>query len=85
MLHMGLQVPLFFSGLNHGDDPAGDAPFDTSQRTSPWFSTEFWTGWFGLYGSPPDRAAKLERATWKVIAYGGSGLFALHDGGRNGF
>ena len=73
MLHMGLQVPLFFSGLNHGDDPAGDSPFDTSQRTSPWYSTEFWTGWFGLYGSPPDRAAKLERATWKVIAYGGCG------------
>jgi len=73
MLHMGLQVPLFFSGLNHSDDPAGDTPFDTSQRTSPWFSSEFWTGWYGLYGSPPDRAAKLERATWKVIAYGGSG------------
>ncbi len=73
MLHMGLQVPLFFSGLNHSDDPAGDAPFDTSQRTSPWYSSEFWTGWYGLYGSPPDRAARLERATWKVIAYGGCG------------
>ena len=73
MRFMGLQVPLFFSGLNHGDDPAGDDPFDTSQRTSPWYSTEFWTGWYGLYGSPPDRAARLERATWKVIAYGGSG------------
>ena len=73
MRYMGLQVPLFFSGLNHGDDPAGDDPFDTSQRTSPWYSTEFWTGWYGLYGSPPDRAARLERATWKVIAYGGSG------------
>jgi len=73
MLALGLQVPLFFSGLNHNDHPAGDAPFDTSQRTSPWYSTEFWTGWFGLYGSPPDRAASLERATWAVIAYGGSG------------
>lgn len=73
MLHMGLQVPLFFSGLNHSDDPAGDTPFDTAQRTSPWYSSEFWTGWYGLYGSPPDRAIKLERATWKVIAYGGSG------------
>ena len=73
MLAMNLQVPIFFSGLNHGDDPAGDSPFDTSKRTSPWYSTEFWTGWFGLYGSPPDRAQRLERATWKVIAYGGSG------------
>ena len=69
----GLQVPLFFSGLNHNDDPAGDAPFDISQRTSPWYSTEFWTGWVGRYGMDPDRAKKLERTTWKVIAYGGAG------------
>lgn len=69
----GLEVPLFFSGLNHNDDPAGDSPFDISQRTSPWYSTEFWTGWVGLYGKYPDRAKKLERATWKVIAYGGAG------------
>ncbi|MGI4787273.1 MAG: beta-galactosidase [Janthinobacterium lividum] len=73
MRAMGLQVPLFFSGLNHSDDPAGDSPFDTSQRTSPWYSTEFWTGWVGFYGVDPNRGKKLERATWKVIAYGGSG------------
>ncbi len=70
---MGLTVPLFFSGLNHNDDPAGDSPFDTSQRTSPWFSTEFWTGWIKIYGVEPARGKKLERATWKVIAYGGAG------------
>ena len=70
---MGLTVPLFFSGLNHNDDPAGDSPFDTSQRTSPWYSTEFWTGWVGRYGVDPDRGKKLERTTWKVIAYGGAG------------
>ena len=70
---MGLTVPLFFSGLNHNDDPAGDAPFDTSQRTSPWYSTEFWTGWVGRYGVDFDREKKLERATWKVIAFGGAG------------
>ncbi|MDQ2800889.1 MAG: beta-galactosidase, partial [Armatimonadota bacterium] len=69
----GLQVPLFFSGLNHNDDPAGDSPFDISQRTSPWYSTEFWTGWVARYGMDVDRAKKLERATWKVIAYGGAG------------
>ena len=73
MIHMGLQVPIFFSGLNHGDDPAGDSPFDTSQRTSPWYSTEFWTGWIATYNMTPERATKLDRATWKVIAYGGSG------------
>ena len=70
---MGLQVPLFFSGLNHNDDPAGDTPFDISSRTSPWYSTEFWTGWVGRYGMDPERAKKLERTTWKVIAYGGAG------------
>ena len=69
----GLEVPLFFSGLNHNDDPAGDEPFDTSVRTSPWYSTEFWTGWVGRYGMEAERAKKLERATWKVIAYGGGG------------
>ena len=73
MRAMGLSVPLFFSGLNHNDDPAGDSPFDTSQRTSPWYSTEFWTGWVGRYGVDFDREKKLERATWKVIAYGGAG------------
>jgi len=69
----GLEVPLFFSGLNHNDDPAGDSPFDISGRTSPWYSTEFWTGWVGRYGMDADRAKKLERATWKVIAFGGAG------------
>ncbi len=73
MRAMGLQIPLFFSGLNHNDRPAGDAPFDTSARTSPWYSTEFWTGWVGRYGYDADRAKLLERETWKVIAYGGAG------------
>ena len=69
----GITVPYFFSGLNHNDDPAGGDPFDTSQRTSPWYSTEFWTGWFARYGVDVDRERKLERATWKIIAYGGAG------------
>ena len=69
----GLEVPLFFSGLNHSDDPAGDDPMDISQRSSPWYSTEFWTGWVARYGMDEERAKKLERATWKVIAYGGGG------------
>ena len=73
VLRGGIVVPHFFSGLNHNDDPAGDDPFDTSQRTSPWYSTEFWTGWVGRYGVDVDRERKLERTTWKVIAYGGAG------------
>ena len=69
----GINVPYFFSGLNHNDDPAGADPFDTSQRTSPWYSTEFWTGWIFRYGPDAVKNRKLERATWKVIAYGGAG------------
>jgi len=73
MRTMGMQVPLFFSGLNHSERPAGDSPFDTSQRTSPWYSSEFWTGWLDRYGYNEERARELERETWKVIAYGGAG------------
>ncbi len=70
---LGLQVPCFFSGLNHGDNPASDAPFDITQRTSPWYSTEFWTGWIAFYGSDPDRTAARIHSTWNVIANGGAG------------
>lgn len=70
---LGLQVPYFFSGLNHSDNPAGDDPFDITKRTSPWYSSEFWTGWIQFYGSDPDRTEKRIRATWNVIANGGAG------------
>jgi len=73
MRTMGMQVPLFFSGLNHSERPAGDSPFDTSSRTSPWYSSEFWTGWLDRYGYDEGRTQELERETWKVIAYGGAG------------
>lgn len=73
MRTMGMSVPLFFSGLNHSERPAGDSPFDTSRRTSPWYTSEFWTGWLDRYGYDEARAWELERETWKVIAYGGAG------------
>lgn len=69
----GVVVPYFFSGLNHSDDPAGYGPLDTSGRTTPWYSTEFWTGWYGWYGVSPEKQRKLVRATWKILAYGGAG------------
>ena len=72
-LRAGVVVPYFFSGLNHSDDPAGDGPLDTLNRTTPWYSTEFWTGWYGWYGVSPEKRRKVVRATWKVIAYGGAG------------
>ena len=69
----GVVVPYFFSGLNHSDDPAGDGPLDTASRTTPWYSTEFWTGWYGWYGVSPEKQRKVVRATWKILAYGGAG------------
>jgi beta-galactosidase len=72
-LALGLQVPYFFSGLNHSDNPAGDTPFDISTRTSPWYSTEFWTGWIRFYGDDPERTRNRIRATWNVLANGGAG------------
>jgi beta-galactosidase len=69
----GVVVPYFFSGLNHSDDPAGDGPLDTATRTTPWYSTEFWTGWYGWYGVSPEKHRKVVRATWKILAYGGAG------------
>ena len=72
-LRAGVVVPYFFSGLNHSDDPIGDDPLDTSTRTTPWYSTEFWTGWYGWYGVSPEKRRKVVRATWKIIAYGGAG------------
>jgi beta-galactosidase len=72
-LKAGIVVPYFFSGLNHSDDPAGGDPFATAERKTPWYSTEFWTGWVGWYGVSPEKQRKLVRATWKVIAYGGAG------------
>ena len=81
----GMVVPLFFSGLNHSPEPAGPGPFDTSQRTSPWFSTEFWTGWVADYGVPQARGEQLERATWAVIAYGGAGYTHYEMAGGTAF
>ncbi len=69
----GVVVPYFFSGLNHSDDPAAYGPLDTAGRTTPWYSTEFWTGWYGWYGVSPEKQRKVVRATWKIIAYGGAG------------
>jgi beta-galactosidase len=69
----GMQVPWFMSGVNHGDDPAGNDPWDSETRTSPWYSSEFWTGWIAFYGVDPGRAHRVERTSWKAIAYGAGG------------
>ncbi|HLJ53694.1 MAG TPA: beta-galactosidase [Chthonomonadaceae bacterium] len=80
---LGLEVPYFFSGLHHGSDPAGGRPWDSAGRTNPWFSTEFWPGWYDLYGPlNQSRYTAFVRGTWKIIAYGGNGynFYMLHGG-----
>jgi beta-galactosidase len=79
-IELGIEVPYFFSGLNHGFGPW---PRSIASRTTPWFTTEFWPGWFDLYG---DLAAKrfheVERDNWRILAHGGAGhnFYMLHGG-----
>ena len=81
-----LQIPVFNSGLHHGDDPAGNRPF--GNRTTPWFSTEFWTGWIGLEGDMSAQKSEQKiRATWKIIGFGGAGYdyYVVHGGSDFGY
>ncbi|HOU94048.1 MAG TPA: beta-galactosidase, partial [Polyangiaceae bacterium] len=81
---LGLEVPLFYSGLHHSSDPAGNTPF--GDRSYPWFSTEFWSGWFGIGGGEMDASQlnTLARGAAKVIAFGGAGnTFYVFHGGTN--
>ncbi len=81
---LGLEVPYFFSGLHHGSDPAGDAPWSSAGRQSPWMTTEFWTVWYDRYNQTQADADTYDRRMWKVLAYGGNGLnFYMFHGGTN--
>ncbi len=84
---LGLQVPYFFSGLHHGGDPAGDTPWSSADRKSPWMTTEFWSVNFDRYNQTAADADTFERRTWKVLAYGGNGLniYMLHGGTNFGY
>lgn len=87
-LSLGLQVPYFFSGLHHGNDPAGNKPsLDDSKRPNPWLSTEFWSVWYNYYGSGQKDAETYGRRTWKIIAHGGNGYnyYMAHGGTNFGF
>ncbi len=84
----GIQVPMFFSGLHHGSDPAGDNPWDSAGRTSPWYTTEFWPGWYNEYGPlSANDLRRFDRGTWKILAYGGAGYnyYMLHGGTNFGY
>ncbi len=82
----GLEIPLFFSGLHHGGEPSGETPYPVG--SSPWFTTEFWTGWIGKYGDmSPEMLAEKVRGTWKIIAFGGGGYdyYVVHGGSNFGY
>ncbi len=81
-LKHGIEVPWFFSGLNHGPNPS-PSDIDPAQRKNPWFSTEFWAGWFDTYGLVADKKLRaVEKANWSVMAHGGGGhnFYMLHGG-----
>lgn len=83
---LGLTVPYFFSGLNHGEDPAGNKKLslDETGRPNPWFTTEFWSVWYNLYNSTQKDADIYGRRTWKIIAHGGNGYnYYMAHGGTN--
>ena len=83
-LSYGMEVPHFFSGLHHGYEPGGDTPFSSSGRTSPWFSTEFWSVWYDRYGQNSGDVITKDRATWKIISVGGNGYnYYMFHGGSN--
>ena len=84
-LALGMEVPYFFSGLHHGSDPAGDRSWDSKGRDNPWYTTEFWPGWYDLYGPlRPDRLRYFMRGQEKIVAYGGNGYnFYMLYGGTN--
>ena len=82
----GMEIPLFFSGLRHGGEPSGEAPYSVGQ--SPWYTTEFWTGWIGKYGDMvPEMLHEKVRGTWKIIAFGGGGYgyYMVHGGSNFGY
>ncbi|MBN2575309.1 MAG: beta-galactosidase [Deltaproteobacteria bacterium] len=81
---LGMEVPLYHSGMHHATDPAGTTPF--GNRTYPWFSSEFWCGWFSLpFGEMNANDLNvLQRGAWKVLAFGGGGnTFYVSHGGTN--
>ncbi|BCM94212.1 beta-galactosidase [Abditibacteriota bacterium] len=83
---MGIEVPTFFSGLHHGSDPAPRDPFSSQGRKNPWFTTEFWPGWYDLYGPLQETGGRsvrqFERGTWRILSTGGNGynFYMLHGG-----
>ncbi len=87
----GIEVPTFNSGMRHRSDPTAsdEAPFPVGP--SPWYTTEFWTGYIGKATATWTNGDLVKgaldgkmRGTWKIIAFGGAGYnYYMGHGGTN--
>jgi beta-galactosidase len=80
----GIDVPHFMSGLHHGAAPRPEGN-DMVGRTTPWYTTEFWSGWFDLYGNlGRKKFTQVTDANWLIMARGGAGQnYYMFHGGSN--
>jgi beta-galactosidase len=83
-VQLGLEVPHFMSGLNHGHSPSPEN-IDPALRRNPWMTTEFWAGWFDAYRTlPANRYREIDQAQWAILGHGGGGYnFYMIHGGTN--
>ena len=87
----GIEVPTFNSGMRHRSDPTAsdEAPFPVGP--SPWYTTEFWTGYIGKATATWTNGDLVKSAldgkihgTWKIIAFGGAGYnYYMGHGGTS--
>jgi beta-galactosidase len=87
----GIEVPTLNSGVRHRSDPTAsdEAPFPADP--SPWYTTEFWTGYIGKPTATWTNGDLVKGAldgkihgTWKIIAFGGAGYnYYMGHGGTN--
>jgi beta-galactosidase len=79
----GIDVLTFFSGMNHGGDPAPKEPISSKGRENPWYTTEFWSAWYSRYGAMnPTDLIHYDRAAWRFLENGGNGfnVYMFHGG-----
>jgi beta-galactosidase len=86
----GIDVLTFFSGMNHGGDPAPQTPVSSTGRPDPWYTTEFWSGWYSMYGpfapTGDNSLIHYDRAAWRFLENGGNGfnVYMFHGGSNFG-
>lgn len=82
----GIDVLTFFSGMHHGGDPAPKEPVSSAKQENPWYTTEFWSGWYSMYGAMPatggNSLTHYDRAAWRFLENGGNGfnVYMFHGG-----